>query len=116
LRPWNVAGFTGKQKTPERIAEFAKYMVDPTLVIPDGESRQQLDQRVQVIYQYATVPYKGCPTAFFIHNSVIKALMGIDDIKDACSPGGIVGMFMDEQGKIFFEILLGKVETEIGVS
>ena len=116
LRPWNVAGFTGKVKTPERIAEFAKYCQDPSLVIPDGESRNQLDERVQVIYQYATVPYKGCPTAFFIHNSVLKALMGIDDIKDAVMPGGICGMFMDEKGAISFDVLLGAVAPEIGVS
>lgn len=117
LRPWNVGPeFTGKEKTAERLAAFEKYCKNPTLVIPDGESRQQLDERVQVIYQYATVPYKCCPTAFFIHNSVMKALMGIDDIKEACSPGGVVGMFMDPEGKISFEVLLGKVETEIGVS
>jgi broad specificity phosphatase PhoE len=116
LRPWNVGIFTGKEKTPERVAEFSKYCEDPTLVVPEGESRQQFNDRVQVIYQYAMVPYKGLPTVFFVHNSVIKSLMGIDDIKDACSPGGVVGMFMDECGKIFFEILLGKVETEIGVS
>lgn len=116
LRPWMVAGFTGKEKTPERIAEFQKYLDDPSLVIPGGESREQLHDRVQVIFQYLATPYDALPTAVFIHNSVIKSIMGIDDIKDAVSPGGIIAVFMDEKGEIFFEVVLGEVNSEIGVS
>jgi broad specificity phosphatase PhoE len=117
LRPWNVSDeFTGKEKTPERIAQFKKYIDNPDLVIPGGESRNQLRDRVQVIFQYAMAPYKGCPTAFFIHNSVLKSLMGIDDIADAVAPGGIVGMYMDPKGDISFQVLLGAVAPEVGVS
>lgn len=116
LRPWMVADFTGKTKTPERVKEFMKYLDDPTLPIPGGESRQQLNDRVQVVYQYLTVPYKGLPTACFIHNSVIKSLMGLDDIKDAVSPGGIVAVLMDPSGKISFQVVLGAVAPEVGVS
>lgn len=117
LRPWNVSDeFTGKEKTPERIAAFKKYIENPDLVIPNGESRNQLHDRVQVIFQYATVPYKGCPSAFFIHNSVIKSIMGIDDVRDAVQPGGIIGMYMDSTGAISFQVLLGAVAPEIGVS
>lgn len=116
LRPWMVAEYTGKQKTPERIASFMKYLEDPTLPIPGGESRQNLRDRTQVIYQYLTVPYKGLPTACFIHNSVIKSLMGLDDIKDAVAPGGIVAVYMDSTGNISFEVVLGAVEPEVGVS
>lgn len=116
LRPWNVADYTGKTKTPERIKEFMKYIEDPSLVIPDGESRNQLHERVQVIFQYLTVPYKGLPTACFIHNSVIKSLMGLDDIRDAVAPGGIVAVCMDPQGAISFKVVLGAVEPEVGVS
>lgn len=116
LRPWFVSDFTGKEKTPERLAEFQKYMDDPDLVIPGGESRNQLKVRVQVIFQYLLAPYKALPTACFIHNSVIKALMGLDAVKEACSPGGIVGVYLDEKGECSFEVLLGKIETELGVS
>src|ERR1035437_452037 len=114
LRPWFVSDFTGKEKTPERLAEFQKYMDDPDLVIPGGESRNQLKVRVQVIFQYLLAPYKALPTACFIHNSVIKALMGLDAVKEACSPGGIVGVYLDEKGECSFEVLLGKIETELG--
>lgn len=116
LRPWMVSDFTGKEKTPERIAEFKKYIDDPTLIIPGGESRNQLHDRVQVIWQYMLAPYNALPTACFIHNSVIKSLMGLDDIKDAVSPGGVIAVYMDEKGEISFEIKLGEPTLEQGVS
>jgi broad specificity phosphatase PhoE len=116
LRPWNVADFTGKTKTPERIAEFKKYVEDPSLVIPDGESRNQLHERIQVIWQYMMAPYEALPTACFIHNSVIKSLMGIDDIKDAVSPGGVIAVWMDAKGDVSFQIVLGEPTLEKGVS
>lgn len=116
LRPWFVADFTGKEKTPERIKEFMQYIEDPSLVIPGGESRNQLHERVQVIFQYLATPYNCLPSAFFIHNSVIKSIMGLDDVKDAVAPGGIIGVYLDEKGEISFEVLLGKVEPEQGVS
>jgi broad specificity phosphatase PhoE len=117
LRPWNVSDeFTGKEKTPERLEDFKKYLDDPALVIPGGESRNQLRERVQVIWQYMLAPYKGLLTACFLHNSVLKALMGLDGIKDAVSPGGVIGVYMDEKGEISFQIRLGEINTEKGVS
>jgi probable phosphoglycerate mutase len=116
LRPWMVAGFTGKEKTPERVAEFKKYIADPALVIPGGESRNQLHDRVQVIFQYLGTPYNSLPTAIFIHNSVIKSIMGMDDVADAVAPGGIIAVYMDEKGELSYEVMLGKVELEQGVS
>ena len=117
LRPWFLADeFTGKEKTPERLASFKKYVDDPSLVIPGGESRDQLKLRIQVIFQYIATPYDAKPTAFFLHNSVIKCLMGLDDVKEACSPGGIIQVLMDEKGEMSFEVVLGEVAPEIGVS
>ncbi len=116
LRPWFLPGFQGKEKTPERIAELKKYIDDPSLVVPGGESRNQLHDRVQVIFQYLCAPYKNLPTACFIHNSVLKSLMGIDDVADAVAPGGVVACLMDEKGEITFQVVMGHVEPEIGVS
>jgi broad specificity phosphatase PhoE len=116
LRPWNVGSFTGKEKTAARLNEFKQYIDDPTLVIPEGESRDQLKLRVQVIYQYLAAPYKGFPTAFFIHNSVMKMIMGVDDVKDAVSPGGIISVSMDERGEMSFQIVLGEMDSTTGVS
>lgn len=117
IRPWNVGDFTGKEKTPERIAEFQKYIKNPDLPIPGSdESRNQLNQRVQVIPVYLASPYDGKPTAIVLHNSVIKSLMGIDDIADAVSPGGIIAVYSNEKGECDFEVVLGAVTPEIGVS
>jgi broad specificity phosphatase PhoE len=117
LRPWMVAGFTGKEKTPERLAQFKKYLDNPDLVIPDGESLNQLNARVQVVYQYLCAPYERLPTAIFTHNSVIKSLMNLNDVKSAVNPGGIVAVYLGEKGDISFEVKLGAVEKiETGVS
>jgi probable phosphoglycerate mutase len=116
LRPRKVGSFTGKEKTPERLAEFMKYIDDPELIIPDGESTHQLHDRVQVAFQYFATPYKALPTALFLHNSVIKSLMGLDNIQDAVTPGGIVGVYMDEKGEFSFEVKLGHVEQSQGIS
>lgn len=116
LRPWMVAEFTGKEKTPERVKEFKKYIDDPDLVIPGGESRNQLNLRIQVIAQYLASPYNALPTVLVIHNSVIKSLMGIDDIKDAVAPGGIIAVYTNDKGECDFEVVLGVVDLEQGVS
>ena len=116
LRPRMVGAFTGKEKTPERLAEFQKYLDDSSLQIPDGESQDQLALRVQVIYQYLAAPYEALPTACFVHNSVIKALMNVQDQREVVSPGGVVGVFMDEKGDISFQVLLGESDNTKGVS
>jgi broad specificity phosphatase PhoE len=116
LRARKVGHFEGKTKTPERVAEYKKYADDPTLVIPDGESGDQFRDRVQVAYQYLATPYNRLPTALFLHNSVIKCLMGIADIKEACSPGGVVAVYLDEKGEMSFEVKLGQIDMEPGIS
>lgn len=117
LRPWNVSDeFTGKEKTPERLASFKKYIDNPDLVIPGGESQNDLINRVQVALTYLATPYNALPTAIFTHNSVIKALMGLSDIKDAVSPGGIVAVYMDEKGEISYQVVLGDVDLQKGIS
>ena len=65
IRPRKVGDFTGKEKTPARVAEFQKYIDNPNLVIPDGESGDQLHDRVQTIFQYLCAPYKGTANCRF---------------------------------------------------
>lgn len=117
LRPWNVSEvFTGKEKTDENIAAFKKYIDDPALVIPGGESRNQLRERIQVAFTYLATPYKGLPTVIFTHNSVLRSLMDADDIKDAVSPGGIIAVYLTADQQIIFDIVLGEMNTQKGVS
>ena len=116
IRPWMVADFTGKEKTPALVAEFQKYIANPKLVIPGGESRELLNQRVLVVPGYLASPYDGKPTVVVLHNSVIKSLMGLDDIKEAVDPGGIIAVYSNAQGECEFQVVLGAVELEKGVS
>jgi len=116
FRAWNVGTFTGKEKTPERLAEFEYYLDHPDVVIPEGESRNQFHDRIQVILPYLASPYAGEPTAFALHNSVIKELMGIGHLKEAVDPGGVVRVDMDEKGELIYTIVLGEVLPEVGIS
>ena len=116
LRPRMVAAFTGQEKTPERLAEFKKYIDNPDLVIPGGESGTQLNQRIQVAPQYLASPYDAKPTALVVHNSVIKSLLGIDSVKHAVAPGGIIAVYLNAVGNWEFEVVLGAVEPGTGVS
>lgn len=116
LRPWMVGDFTGKEKTPAARAEFQKYIDDPSLPVPGGESLDQFHQRIQVIFQYIATPYDAKPTALFVHNSVLKSLMNIETMKEAINPGGVVSVWMDERGEISFVVELGAVKPEVGVS
>jgi broad specificity phosphatase PhoE len=116
LRPRGVGTFTGKEKTPERLADFQKYLDDPDLVVPEGESQTQLRIRAQVIYQYLVAPYKALPTVCVIHNSVIKALLGLDDQREVVGNGGVIAVYMDEKGEVSFQIVLGESNKEKGVS
>jgi len=116
LRAWMVAGFTGQEKTPENIAKFKYYVDNPTVPIPGGESLQQFEQRIQVLAQYMACPIDGYPSVFAIHNSVIKHFMGIGEVAEAVAPGGIVACYLTDKGEFEFEVVLGAVEPEIGIS
>ena len=113
IRPWNVGDeFTGKEKTDKRKEDFKYYVDHPDIVIPGGESRDQLKLRVQVIGTYLASPYNALPTAIATHNSVLKILMGADELKDGVEPGGIVAVYMNEKGAFEFDVVLGASDTE----
>lgn len=116
LRPLMVAGFTGKEKTPENVAAFKYYIDNIDAVIPDGESVRQHMQRVQIIATYLCSPYKGLPTIICCHNSTIKDFIGKPQIREAVSPGGVVAVYMTETGELEFEVVLGQTNEEIGPS
>ena len=116
LRPRLVAAFAGLEKTPERLAEFQKYIDNPDLQIPDGESGNQLNTRIQAVWTYLSTPYDAKPSVIVIHNSVIKSLLGIDSVKHAVAPGGLIAVFMTPDGCFDFEVVLGAVVPETGVS
>ena len=111
LRAWALGDdFTGKEKTPERKEKLQYYRDHPDEMIPNGgESWNQLVNRVKVAFQYLCTPYNALPTLLVLHNSVIKALMGLDEQGDVVSEGGIVAVFLNEKGEFEFEPVLGAV-------
>jgi len=112
IRSWAIGQFSGKEKTPERKEDFRRYIKDPSLVIPDGESHEQLEDRVKVIDQYLASPYEGLVTVCVLHNSSIKARMGINHPGDVVSPGGIISVFLNEKGEFEYEVSLGETDFD----
>lgn len=112
IRPWMVGVFTGQTKTDARKEEFKYYVRNPEIPIPDGESREKLAERVQVIAQYLASPYNMLPTAFCTHNSVIKVLLGQSGLNHGVEPGGIIAIYLNEKGDFEFEVVLGDVDAE----
>ena len=110
LRAWAIGDFTGKEKTDERKKEFQHYRDNPDVPIPGGESFDQFCERVKVVYQYLSTPYNQLPSVLVIHNSVLKALMGLDEKGDVVLPGGIVAVYIDSKGECSFEIEMGGAE------
>jgi broad specificity phosphatase PhoE len=112
LRAWAIGDFTGKEKTPERKDQLQYYRDHVDEMIPGGESWNQFHERVQVAFQYLCSPYKGLPVALVIHNSVIKAMMGLDEKGDIVDPGGILGVYLDDKGECCFEVLMGATSMD----
>lgn len=117
LRSWNIGEFTGKEKTPERRAQLQHYRDNPNEIVPGGESWNSLFQRVQVAFQYLCTPYDGKITVLVSHNSVLKALIGLDERGDIIEDGGIVRVDMDEKGDLQFVAVLGAtpLDKKVGI-
>jgi 2,3-bisphosphoglycerate-dependent phosphoglycerate mutase len=107
LRAWALGIFSGKEKTPERKERLQYYRDHPDEMIPEGESWNQLHDRVKVILQYLATPYDALPTVIVLHNSVLKALLDLDESGDLVKPGGIVAAYLTEKGDFDFQPALG---------
>lgn len=115
LRAWAIGDFTGKEKTEERKEKLQYYRDHPDEIIPNGESWNMLYERVKVAFQYLCSPYKALPTIIVTHNSVIKALMGLDEKGDIVHEGGIVACYMNSKGDFDFKAVLGATELDKSV-
>jgi broad specificity phosphatase PhoE len=94
LRPINVGRFTCQSKRANDL-EFAKYLRDPNLVIPGGESQNGFRKRVKG----TLAKYKlSIPVALVTHNSVFTIasdqpyLPDEDENQDIVGTGGICAM------------------------
>jgi len=99
LRAWNLGHFSGKPKNKENLKELQKYIDNPELPVPDGESLQEFRDRVLPALAEAFEHATRVGTGFVVaHSSVIheigNQLYG-DHKSLVVKPGGIVAIGID---------------------
>jgi probable phosphoglycerate mutase len=126
LRPWNIGGFAGKEKTDQNQKRLQRYIDNPELKIPDGASLKEFqDQQNESLMQYVANPYEGLPTVIVTHTSNLTYLAqrvdidnGVDpshdpEVHDIVEPGGIVAVYMDTSGKMKLQPRMGAIEAQL---
>jgi broad specificity phosphatase PhoE len=121
LRPWGIANFAGMEKTPENQAKLDYYIEHPDVLIPDGESLNVFRDRFEDCVQlYLSTPYENLPTVIVTHTSNICALnnmiFGQDqdpEVNDLVEPGGILAVYLQEDGKLHMVPKLGETQEEV---
>lgn len=117
LRPWNIGGFSGKEKTAEVKKKLQRYIDNPDLRVPDGESLNEFRQRNEVILEYFSVPFNGKPTIVVAHTSNLVALHNClnkdenqgEEAVDLVEPGGVVAVYQQPDGTLFLLPRMGEV-------
>lgn len=102
LRAWDVGDFTGKPRDEANLAELQKYIDDPRLDVPGGESLDEFRSRVLPVIKECFDQVAGHAVGFIVcHSSVIRAVSEAlyEDNKTLyVDPGGIVVIgFEDDQ-------------------
>lgn len=122
LRPWGIAAFAGKEKTPENLKKLDYYVRHPDIKIPDGESLNDFKNRNQDSFMhYLSVPYNNRPTVVVAHTSNLTSLHGMiyghegdmPGVDDIVEPGGVVAVHMDDQGRMKMETRMGAIVKEV---
>lgn len=113
LISWNLGFLGGRDR--DTYSDILNYYVDnPKKVIPDGESLDDLEQR---IYEFFNKELKNGLTVYVTHNSNVVCLdnmvKGISDGRPESSeksvdPGGTVGVYVDDSGAYSTEVLFGQ--------
>lgn len=105
LRPWDVGYLTGTDKDKSG-PKMQHYIDHPKEVIPDGESMEQFEQRVFPLFGEAmSLGIAGIPPILIMHSSLIHVLghlltgMREDHPEEAVNPGGIVMVYLDDDGE-----------------
>ena len=113
LISWNLGFMGGRSK--ELYNDILDYYIDnPKKIIPDGECLDDLEMRV---YEFFNKELKGGLAVYITHNSNIVTLdklcdnekVGRPESSDqSVEPGGIVGVYVDSEGKYSTEVLFGE--------
>lgn len=105
LRAWDFGDFSGKEKTPENLAELKQYVEQPEKPVPGGESLNQFRERVRPALREAIQAGQrtGKPPLLVVHASVIHELgqmLNGDDQSVLVHPGGTVEVRRDNAGHL----------------
>jgi len=113
LISWNLGFMGGKNR--ELYNDILDYYIDnPKKVIPDGECLDDLEVR---IYEFFKKEFKGGLAVYTTHNSNIVTLDKLIDgtktgrpesTEDSVEPGGVVGVYVDDNGEYSTEVLFGE--------
>jgi broad specificity phosphatase PhoE len=120
LISWHLGFLSGRDKDEyQDILNF--YIDNPKKVIPEGESLDELEQR---IYEFFKQALKEGLAVYVTHNSNIVTLDNLargskegrpESSEKTVNPGGTVGVYVDEDGKYSTEVLFGEEkEAEYG--
>lgn len=111
----DTGDFSGLPKTEENKKKLQWYRDNPEEVIPGGESVQHFRDRVDpIIHGVIRIGEDaGAPAAAVVHGSVMREISRLfsesyDSLK--VEPGGIVGIFKDNQGNYFAHPLIKEAE------
>jgi broad specificity phosphatase PhoE len=114
LRPWNIGCLTGLDKDKAG-PKMQHYIDHPEEVIPDGESMAQFEQRVFPLFGEAmALGIAGIPPILIMHSSLIHVLGHLltgereDHPEAAVNPGGIVMVYLDDDGEFQTKAVLKK--------
>jgi broad specificity phosphatase PhoE len=121
LRPWGIAKFAGLEKTSANQKKLDYYIKNPDEQIPDGESLNGFRTRFEdAVQAYLSVPYENLPTVIVTHTSNICALNNLifgesDDpeVNDLVEPGGILAVYLKEDGTLHMVPRLGQAQAEV---
>lgn len=117
LRPWNIGDFAGKSKQ-EFGPKLQRYVDNPELVPPGGESLSQFRARVdETIEAYLAQAQYQAPPVLVTHTSVITAVRDLltpsnPSDGDIVEPGGIVAIYLKSDGEPDIVPVLGAVIRE----
>jgi 2,3-bisphosphoglycerate-dependent phosphoglycerate mutase len=113
LFSWALGFLSGKDKDVyEDILNF--YIDNPKKTIPDGESLDDLEKRT---YDFFSAELKKDLGVFVTHTSNIICVQNLiagnhdgrpESGEFSVDPGGAVGIFVDEDGKYYTELMFGK--------
>jgi broad specificity phosphatase PhoE len=122
LISWDLGFLSGKDRDEfDDILNF--YIDNPTLKVPEGESLDDVEQRV---FDFFNERLKSGELAVYCtHNSNIVIVENIitgngdnrpESSETSVDPGGILGVYVDDEGKFSSEVLFGKEKEATFVS